>query len=318
MNTQDGILLGISSCLLGEEVRFNGGHKQSRYCLDVLSKYMEFQPFCPEVAIGLGIPREPIRLIGDPQAPRAVGTNNAEMDVTEALAEYAHKVADQIDGKVSGYLLMKNSPSCGMHRVKVYQKNGHPHIDPGRGVFAQVLSERLPLLPIEEEARLNDAVLRDNFITRVYTYYHWHQLLKEGLTPQGLIEFHARHKYLVMAHSQKHYKQLGQLLSNLSEDLEAHASAYFKGLIETLATPASRGNHTNVLMHLLGYLKDTTPSTVRQDILTRIEQYQQGELPLVVPITLLKHHVDPEAHPYLANQVYLQPHPEKLGLRNGM
>ena len=314
-----GIILGISACLVGHEVRFNGGHKQSHYCLDVLSKYMTFKPFCPEVGIGMSVPRQPIRLIGDPHTPRAVGTVDQTQDVTDALYEYGVRTAQVCAGKISGYLLMKNSPSCGLHRVKVYQANGHPHREGGRGPFAQALLDHLPYLPVEEEGRLNDAVLRDNFVTRVYTYHEWQQLIAEELTPARLIGFHSRHKYLLMAHSQQTYKTLGKMLSDLKRaDLTTVANQYFATLMEALSQPASRKNHANVLLHLVGYLKRSTSSQTRYDIVERIHQFRQGLLPLVVPITLIKHHIDQQTQPYLAHQSYLQPHPESLGLRNSI
>jgi len=205
--------IAISACLMGVEVRYNGGHKESRLCSRVLSDYFDFVPLCPEVAIGMGTPREPIRLVGDPEQPRAVGTVDASLDVTLPLAEYGERMAAQVDD-ICGYIFMQNSPSCGLERVKVYQANGIPHRNGGRGIYAQAFCAQHPNLPVEEAGRLNDPVLRENFLTRVYVYRDWQALLKQGLTRRALTDFHSRCKYLLMAHHPEQYKALGNLLGS--------------------------------------------------------------------------------------------------------
>jgi uncharacterized protein YbgA (DUF1722 family)/uncharacterized protein YbbK (DUF523 family) len=311
--------IGISACLLGENVRFNGGHKQSQLCSEVLAEYFDFLPLCPEVAIGLGIPRETIRLVGDAAAPQAVGTVHRELNVTAPLGEYGEKMAAE-HTDLSGYIFMQKSPSCGLERVKVYRENGAPVDGGGRGIYAQAFCARHPNLPVEEDGRLNDPVLRENFLTRVFVYASWQQLLGEGLTRHRLQAFHARYKYLLMAHSPAHYKSLGNLLGSMArgEDLDALSADYFSELMSGLKKCATRGTHTNVLQHISGYLKQAISADDKQEMQTVIGQYRQGIVPLVVPLTLLKHHFRLHPDRYIAQQAYLQPHPENLSLRNAI
>lgn len=312
------IKIGISSCLLGNPVRFNGGHKESRLCSETLAHHFEFVPVCPEVAIGLGTPREPIRLVGDPDSPRAVGTKHPELDVTEALTAYGKRIASELTD-LSGYILMQKSPSCGMERVKVYQANGHPVEGGGSGLFAHALMQARPDLPIEEDGRLNDPVLRENFLTRIFAYAEWQRLLEAGLTRKRLVEFHSRYKYQLMATDPLQYKALGQRVATVGNTpLEAFAPAYFSQLMSALKTTASRGTHSNVLQHLSGYLKRDLEREDKQELQRLIAQYREGIVPLVVPLTLLKHHFRRHPDRYIANQAYMQPHPEDLSLRNGI
>lgn len=310
--------IGISACLLGNPVRFNGGHKESRLCSETLAQHFEFVPVCPEVAIGLGTPREPIRLVGDVDAPRAVGTVRPELDVTDALSAYGRQIAEQLHD-ISGYILMQKSPSCGMERVKVYAANGHTLPGGGTGVFAQALMQARPDLPIEEDGRLNDAVLRENFLTRVYAYADWQRLLQTGLSRRAIVDFHSRYKYQLMASNPLDYKALGRRVAALAEHaLEDFAPGYFSQLMRALKKPATRGTHCNVLLHLSGYLKDALGSDDRRELRRLIDQYREGVIPLVVPLTLLKHHFRRHPDHYIARQAYLQPHPETLSLRNGI
>ncbi|WP_256823094.1 MULTISPECIES: DUF523 and DUF1722 domain-containing protein [unclassified Pseudomonas] len=311
--------IGISACLLGENVRFNGGHKQSQLCSEVLAAYFDFVPLCPEVAIGLGIPRETIRLVGDAASPQAVGSVHRELNVTAPLGEYGEKMAAE-HSDLCGYIFMQKSPSCGLERVKVYRENGAPVDGGGRGIYAQAFCARHPNLPVEEDGRLNDPVLRENFLTRVFVYASWQQLLGEGLSRHRLLAFHARYKYLLMAHSPAHYKSLGNLLGGMAkgEDLDALGSGYFSALMSGLKKCATRGTHTNVLQHISGYLKQAISADDKQEMQTVIGQYRQGIVPLVVPLTLLKHHFRLHPDRYIAQQAYLQPHPENLSLRNAI
>lgn len=310
--------IAISACLMGAEVRFNGGHKESRLCSRTLTDYFEFVPVCPEVAIGLGIPREPIRLIGDPENPEAVGTVNPETNVTRPLADYGQKMAAELDD-ICGYIFMQKSPSCGLERVKVYQANGSPVDGGGRGIYAQAFCALHPDLPVEEDGRLNDPVLRENFLTRVFAYSAWQQLLREGVTRRGLIEFHSRYKYLLMAHNPVQYKTLGNLLGNMGQTDPAELGPrYFSELMAALKKCATRRTHTNVLQHISGYLKQFISPEDKQEMQHVIGQYRHGIVPLVVPLTLLKHYFRQHPDPYIAQQVYLQPHPENLSLRNAI
>lgn len=312
------IKIGISACLVGQPVRFNGGHKESRLCSETLARHFQLVPVCPEMAIGLGVPREAIRLVGDPQAPRAVGSRRPELDVTDALARYARQVASELTD-ISGFILMQKSPSCGMERVKVYGANGYGLPGGGSGIFASHLMQARPDLPVEEDGRLNDPVLRENFLTRVCAYAEWQALLAEGISARAIVDFHARYKYQLMANNPLQYKVLGRLVSEAGrQPIEAFAADYFSRLMQALKKTATRGTHSNVLQHLSGYLKHVLNAEDRQEMRRLIDQYRDGIVPLVVPLTLLKHHFRRHPHRYIARQAYLQPHPETLSLRNGI
>ncbi|MEO3728161.1 DUF523 and DUF1722 domain-containing protein [Pseudomonas syringae] len=309
--------IAISACLMGAEVRYNGGHKESRLCTRTLSEHFDFVPVCPEVAIGLGIPREPIRLVGDPEQPEALGTVDREINVTGPLAEYGQKMAGELHD-ICGYIFMQQSPSCGLERVKVYHPNGAPWGN-GRGIYAQAFCAAHPELPVEEAGRLNDPVLRENFITRVFAYSDWQHVLRKGLSRRALTDFHSRYKYLLMAHNPVQYKALGNLLGNMGRlDPEELGPRYFSELMAALKKCATRRTHSNVLQHISGYLKQVITPEDKQEVQHIIGQYRHGIVPLVVPLTLLKHHFRLHPDPYIAQQVYLQPHPENLSLRNAI
>lgn len=311
--------IAISACLAGEEVRYNGGHKESRLCTEALAAYFQLVPVCPEMAIGLGTPRAAIRLTGDPEQPRATCSRDASIDVTDALVRHAEQMAEQLDD-ICGYIFMQKSPSCGLERIKVYQANGYPAHQRASGLYAARFSQLRPDLPVEEEGRLCDPVLRENFITRVLAYADWQRLCAEGLTRQALIGFHSRYKYQLMAHNPEQYKVLGKLLGSMTrqDDPAQIGPFYFSQLIAALRRCASRGTHGNVLMHLSGYLRRFLDAQDKQEIRHLIDQYVAGIVPLVVPMTLLKHHLSHHPDPYLLSQVYLQPHPENLSLRNAI
>ena len=310
------IKVGISSCLLGENVRFDGGHKHLRLCTDSLSRFFEFVPECPEVGIGMGIPRKHIRLVGNVQAPQAVAVHDYQLNYTAELTAFGQQKARE-HKDLCGYIFMKNSPSCGLFRVKVYQENGYPANEAGRGIYADVLKKAHPLMPMEESGRLNDPLLRENFISRVFAYSDWQQLLNDGLTHHKLINFHTRYKYSLMAHSPVHYAELGRMLADAgNHDVEALGERYFRALMMVLSKIASRKTHTNVLMHIQGYLKKKLSSAEKQELADIIDRYRTAELPLIVPITLLKHHFNNYPDPHIAKQAYLQPYPDALSLRN--
>jgi len=311
------ITIGVSACLLGREVRFDGGHKRSRFITDTLAEHFVFAAFCPEVAIGMGTPRQPIRLTGDASNPEAVGIKTPELNVTRPLRTYGKNVTGEID-ELCGFIFKKDSPSCGMERVKVYNDKGVPERS-GTGLFAREIMKAHPLLPVEEEGRLNDAELRDNFITRVYVYARWKALIDSGLSKPGLLEFHASHKYLVMSHSTVMYHQLGRMLSDLTRaPLADVADRYIASLMQALCKPSTRKRHSNVLQHMLGYLKNNLDSAHRTDLDKAIDAYRRGEFPLIVPIRLLQHHFTIHPHPYINEQVYLNPHPQALLSRNNV
>lgn len=309
------IKLGISSCLLGQQVRYDGGHKLDSYINGTLSDYFDFIPVCPEVAVGLPVPRSPIRLVQHGEAIRVVGVRNPVVDVTEELHRYGKETAARLSS-VSGYILKKGSPSCGMERVKVYDELGRT-IGKASGAFAYSLRKVLPLLPVEEEGRLGDARLRENFIMRIFVYHRWQQMLAAGLSVTRLQQFHADHKYLVMAHNQAAYKRMGRMLAEVTADeVKVVSCLYMEELMLALQRPASRRQHVNVLQHLLGYLKRALDSADKAEMLEVIGQYGDGKLPLIVPITLLRHHFRRHPHDYIERQVYLTPHPQELMLHN--
>jgi uncharacterized protein YbgA (DUF1722 family)/uncharacterized protein YbbK (DUF523 family) len=310
------IKVGISSCLLGQEVRYDGGHKHSALCTRQLAQYFDFVPTCPELGAGLGVPRPAIRLVGNPDAPRAVHVHNAAVDVTQQLQDYAVQRVPQL-ADLCGYVFIKNSPSCGLFRVKVYQDSGYPHPQGGRGIFAEALSRAMPLLPVEEDGRLQDPVLRENFITRVFAWHDWQLLKQAGLSARTLTDFHARYKYTLMAHSPQDYNELGRMLADAGKhDAVTLGAAYFGRLMQALQQLATRKTHTNVLMHLQGYLKKQLAPREKEHMGSVIEQYRKGILPLVVPVTLLRHHFHQHPDPYIERQAYLQPYPDDLRLRN--
>jgi uncharacterized protein YbgA (DUF1722 family)/uncharacterized protein YbbK (DUF523 family) len=308
------IRVGISSCLLGAKVRYDGGHKYDAYINGTLAQVFEFVPVCPETAIGLGTPREPIRLVGDPGNPRAVGVRDPTRDATDRLARYGRETGDRLEG-ISGYIFKRASPSCGMERVKVYDKEGVPK-GKGVGVYARAFMEVQPLLPVEEEGRLGDPVLRENFLERVFAYHRWQQLVASPLRPRSLVDFHSEHKLLVMAHSQAAYQRLGRLVARAGEgEIDELGAAYVAELMQALKRRVSRGRHANVLLHVFGYLKRILDAADKEEMLSTIEAYRRGSIPLIVPITLLKHHFRRHPDPYIERQRYLNPDPRELMLR---
>ena len=315
--------LGISECLLGNEVRYDGSGARSSFPHAALDGLYEYQGICPEVGIGMPVPRPPIRLVArgatdEAREVRAVGVVDSKLDYTDALADYAKKTAPGLEG-VAGYVLMKSSPSCGMERVKVYSETADGSVGMpkrvGRGIFAEGLMQALPNLPLEECGRLNDEVLRENFVMRTFAYAHWQALVARGLTARGLVEFHSRYKYLLMAHSVPTYQEAGRLLSNLKADLEGIAAKYISLLMQGLSRPASRGGHANVLAHLQGYLKRVLDAPSRQELATLIAAYRRGEQPLLAPMAVLKHHLNRHPDTYVLYQTYLDPHPPAAALR---
>ena len=310
------IKVGISSCLLGDEVRFNGGHTQSKYCTNVLSRYFEFIKYCPEVSAGFSTPRPTMRLYGNPTAPKLVIKGHENQDLSDKLIEPSKKHLEKTND-LCGYILMKKSPSCGMFRVKVYQQNGHAHQTMRNGLFAELLMQTYPALPVEEEGRLNDKALRENFIMRVYAYSNFMKYVQNSEKYGDIIKFHSRYKYMLMAHSQQEYRYLGKLLANShNQNYEEIKTEYLSRFMRAIQTSPKRRNHINVLQHLFGYLKKHINSDVKIDILNVIEQYRKHEVNLITPLTLLKHYFKQFGSDYLNSQYYLQPYPSELGLQN--
>lgn len=309
MNTLK-IPVGISSCLIGDNVRFDGGHKRDAYIVGTLAQYFDFRPFCPEMGIGLGVPRPTMHLIKKDNVVRCVVIKNPEHDFTDSLRDYA---LQQNHTDLCGYIVKKDSPSCGMERVKVYIGEVPQRI--GAGIYTQTMMQNYPLLPVEEEGRLGDAGLRENFIQRVYVLYRWKQLIAEGLSPHTLTNFHARHKLIIMSHGD--YRPLGQLLAAVTKDNVAEiAEQYILQVMTLLKKVVNRSNHVNVLQHIQGYLKKELSADDKAELCELIERYRHGEIPLIVPITLLKHHFRNNPDTYIDQSYYMSPYPQELQLIN--
>lgn len=303
--------------MLGQKVRYDGQHKRDDFLTEVLDPFTEWVPVCPELELGLGVPRPPIRLVGRVDSPRLVAEKGGA-DHTEAMEVFAEKrVAELARADLDGYVLKKSSPSCGMERVRVYPAKGGPPRREGVGAFARVLLERLPLLPVEEEGRLHDPALRESFVERVFAYSRWKAALAQGVTRGRLVAFHTAHKLALLAHSPAAYRRLGALVGRLSKgSIAAPVAEYGAGFMEALRVPATRGRHLNVLQHMLGYFRETLPPEDRKELEGIVADYGKGLVPLIVPLTLLRHHVRRQGVEYLAGQTYLDPDPKELCLRN--
>lgn len=313
---EEKIRLGISSCLMGNPVRFDGGHKHDRYLTDTLGQHVEYVPVCPEVECGMSIPRESLRLVGDPENPRLV-TGKTNVDYTEQMQSWARKRIAQLDAEqLDGFIFKSRSPSSGMERVKVYSGGGMPQ-KTGVGMFARAFMNHFPNLPVEEEGRLHDPILRENFIERIFVHRRWRHLLAEQRTVGALVAFHTRHKLLLFAHSEKIYREMGRLVAKAKDlDPDELFAGYEEQLMAALKLRCTLKKHTNVLMHLLGYFKKELTGDEKQEVLELIDRYKHGQIPLIVPITLINHYVRKYDQQYLAEQFYLCPHPLELKLRN--
>ncbi len=314
---EDKICLGISTCLLGEKVRYDGQHKYDRFLVEVLGPYVEYVPVCPEVECGLPVPREAMRLVGDPENPRLLTTNTG-VDHTERMLNFSRRrVRELAEKKLCGYIFKSKSPSSGMERVKVYPLKGGTAQKNGIGMFAREFMNFYLLLPVEEEGRLNDPLLRENFIERIFIMHRWQQLLSTKPKVGDLVKFHTRHKLLLMAHSPEHYRIMGKLVADAAQyPFSEIAEKYLDLLMEGTKRIATRRKHQNVLLHILGYFKKDLTSDEKGELLEIIDQYRNEHLPLIVPITLINHYVRKYDKPYLAEQFYLNPHPKELNLRN--
>jgi uncharacterized protein YbgA (DUF1722 family)/uncharacterized protein YbbK (DUF523 family) len=314
--TETPIRIGISACLLGEKVRFDAGHKRDAFIVETLGQFFHWVPVCPEMEIGLGTPRETLRLIGDAAAPQLIATQS-QSDHTETMRRFAHdRVAQLAELGLHGYILKKDSPSCGMMRVRVYGQGGIPQRN-GQGLFAHALMTHLPLLPVEEEERLHDMPLRENFIERVFAYYRWCAFV--ALTPaaKDVVQFHTQNKLSLLVHSRPHYQALGRLVAQSGAlPIDDLLREYGRQFMAGLKVKASRKKHANVLSHLQGYLKQQLDAVDKAELVACIEDYRQGLVPLVVPLTLLQHHFRRHPVSWVEEQTYMNPYPAELMLRN--
>lgn len=310
------IRLGISSCLLGAKVRFDGGHKLDRFLTETLGSYVEYVPVCPEVEVGLPTPRDSLRLTGAPESPRLVFPKTGE-DITDRMTVWAKERVAQLEKEdLCGFVFKAKSPSSGMERVRIYDKNGVPN-KTGVGLFAGIFMEHFPLLPVEEEGRLHDPRLRETFIENIFVLKRWRETLAQGKTARNLVDFHTRHKYLIMSRSIESYRQMGKLVAR-SGELEAEIlyRDYLQMLLKALRLKTSVPKNINVLQHIFGYFKKELSADEKQEMISIFERYRALQIPLIVPITLLNHFVRKYKQPYLQQQVYLNPHPLELSLRN--
>lgn len=309
------IKVGISACLLGDEVRFDGGHKRSAFCANELERHVEFVKLCPEVGIGMSVPRPTIRLEARGDGTRAVVPKTGE-DVTERLIGFAECATPHLQ-QISGYVLCAKSPSCGMERVKLYDpETGHARKE-AVGIFAAQLQQRYPALPLEEDGRLNDPLLRENFVMRVFVYAGWKALGAEP-SKAAVLAFHTSLKLLLLAHNQQEYRRIGRLLAEQQAMTATFLRSYIESLMAALSKPATRANHTNVLQHIQGYYSDQLSHEERAELSEAILAYRNGVEPLLVPLTLLRHYQRLYPHEYLAGQRYLNPYPQDLKLRYGL
>jgi uncharacterized protein YbgA (DUF1722 family)/uncharacterized protein YbbK (DUF523 family) len=310
------IRLGISTCLLGESVRYDGGHKLDRFLRDILGEYVEYVPVCPEVEAGFDTPREAFRLVGNPESPRFI-TARTKIDYTDRMTAWASKRVKELEKEdLCGYVFKSKSPSSGMERVKVYNAQGMP-MKVGVGVFARAFMDHFPNLPVEEEGRLNDPRLRENFIERIFALARWKGLVEQRKTRGNLVRFHTQQKLLILSHSPKHYQELGRLVARAKEIPPTRLyDEYQRLMLEGLKLMATARKHCNVLQHCLGYFKQQLSADEKQELLGRIDEYRKGYVPLIVPITLINHYVRKYDQPYLKEQYYLHPHPMELKLRN--
>lgn len=309
------VRLLVSACLLGEQVRYDGQHKYDAYLVESLGRFVEWVRVCPESDCGLPTPRPSMHLVGDPRAPRLVSRTGA--DLTQQMRGFVErKLRELASVELCGYVCKKDSPSSGMARVKVYDESGQVE-RVGSGLFTAAFMQRFPHVPVEEEGRLNDAHLRESFIERIFCRRRWLDLLAGGRRRGRLVEFHADHKYLLLAHGRARYTELGRLVAAAKEQsTEALFAAYEQGYFAALAQPATANKVTDVLLHMLGFFKKDLPSDEKAEMLETIEAYRSALVPLIVPLTLIKHHVRKYRVAYLARQVYLSPYPAELMLRN--
>ena len=311
------IRVGVSTCLLGQSVRYDGGHKHDHYITDTLARYFQLVPVCPEVESGMPVPREAMRLVGDPSNPRLM-TIRSGQDLTAQMQSFCdRKLTELAQGDLCGFIFKKNSPSSCLYRVKVYSEKGGMPAQAGRGLFAAAFTGRFPLLPVEEEGRLCDAILRENFLERVFCYHRWQQLVAADLSLGGLVEFHARHKFLILSHSPSLLRELGRLVAMGKQfPLQELHAQYLATLMKALSLHATPAKQVNTLQHIMGFFKQQLDSWEKQELLELFEQYRQRLVPLIVPITLLNHYIRKYQHDYLLQQFYLTPHPHDLMLRN--
>lgn len=317
MRSRRRLRLGVSACLLGRKVRYDGQHKRDAFVVDVLGEFVEWVPVCPEVELGMGVPREPVRLFGNAAAPRLLGERSGK-DHTEAMLRHARARVRDLEGlDLCGFVTKMDSPSCGLEGVRVHPGDGRPPRREGVGMFARALVERMPHLPVEEEGRLLDPALRESFIERIFAYARWKDALGRGLRRRDLVAFHTAHELSLMAHSPAAHRTLGALVASLPEGpVGKQVEEYGRRFMQALRVPATRGRHAKVLLHMLGAFRKLLPPADRAELAEAVAEHARGRVPLVVPLTLFRHHARVHGVAWLAGQTYLDPDPRELMLRN--
>jgi uncharacterized protein YbgA (DUF1722 family)/uncharacterized protein YbbK (DUF523 family) len=307
--------IGVSSCVIGEEVRWNGGHSRQRYLTDMLGPFVEYVPVCPEVEVGMGVPRPTVRLVREGETIRMIDPKN-EVDWTSSMNRLSLSRASDLAGEdLSGFVLKKDSPTCGVFRVRIYTDTGVERN--GRGLFADALIQRMPYLPIEEEGRLNDARIRENFVERIFAYQRVKDLFRPRWTVGDVVAFHTREKLLLRAHDERGYRELGKLVAEAkSVPRAAFADDYADRFMEIMKRPATVAKHVNVLQHMLAFLRWDDDEVGRAEMREAIADYKAGLVPLVVPVTLIRHLANRHERQILLDSSYLSPHPKELMLRN--
>ena len=310
------IKIGVSSCLLGNEVRYNGGHSHARYVTETLGQYFTFVAVCPEAEAGFGIPREAMRLVGDPDSPRLM-TTKTKKDCTDKMMRWIKPKVKELEKEdLCGFIFKKGSPSSGMERVRIYTEKGMPS-NRGSGMFAKAFMEHFPLIPTEEDGRLNDSALRENFIERIFALRRWRLMTAERKNLGNIVDFHTAHKLQIMSHSIKHYRELGRLVAQGKKlDIKALYEQYEILFMQALSLKATVKKNVNVLQHMAGYFKKLLSKDEKQELQEVIGQYHHFYTPLIVPVTLMNHYVRKYDQEYLRKQHYLNPHPIELKLRN--
>ncbi len=312
------IKIGVSSCLIGEKVRWNGDHKQNRYVKETLCKYFEYVPVCPEVEVGMGIPRKTVALYGKPEKPKMISKKN-KTDWTGRMNRYAKgRIKELAEEDLCGYIFKSKSPSCGLARIPVYDESDSSKARHRSGLFAAAFIKANPLVPTEDEGRLTDPRFRENFIVRVFSFARLKSdLLNKKARSGDIVKFHTRHKFLLLAHSRKHYQELGKIVAEVKGNpWNRVLSSYICCFMEALTLKTTSKKNTDVLLHMMGFLKKLLTKEEKQDILSAIEDYRNELIPLIVPVTLVRHQVKKHNIEYLLDQVYLNPHPKELMLRN--
>ncbi len=311
------INIGISSCLLGNQVRYDGQHKYDHFIVKTLGEFVKYVPVCPEVECGLSVPREAMRLVGDPEMPRLV-TIKTGIDHTEKLKSWATEKLEKLaEEKLCGFIFKSKSPTSGMERIKIYPEKGGMAQKNGRGMFASMVMDRFPFLPVEDDGRLHDPVLRENFIERVFAYARWKDMIENNNSPRGLIEFHTVHKLIMMSHCPDDYRKAGKIVAALNPDnLAQKQKEYLPVLMNAMKRKSTLNKNFNVLQHILGYFKNELSTSEKNEALEVMNNYKEGLYPLIVAVTLMNHYVNKYDQKYLKEQYYLNPHPKELKLRN--